>query len=103
MPNKIDGYKSSQPLLNPSAGKKAGAADGAGSSRAKPADAGSADQLTLTQPARELQQVAAAIANAPVVDPGRVESAKRAIDNGTYQVNAGKIADSLLQLDKLLR
>jgi len=102
VPNKIDGYKSSQPLPNTSAGTKAGAA-GTGSSLSKPADTASADQLTLTQSAREIQQVAAAIANAPVVDPGRVESARRAIDNGTYQVNAGKIADSLLQLDKLLR
>lgn len=103
MPNKIDGYKSAQPVLNPSKGAKTGAADGTGAPRAKATEAAGTDQVTLTQSARELQQVAAAIANTPAVDAGRVESARRAIDDGTYQVNAGKIADSLLQLDKLLR
>ncbi|MBS0611931.1 MAG: flagellar biosynthesis anti-sigma factor FlgM [Proteobacteria bacterium] len=106
MPNKIEGYKSSQSLLSSAAkGAKAGAVERTGS-HLRPtenAEAGAADQVTLTQSARDLQQVATAVANAPVVDSNRVEMAKRAIDNGTYQVNAGKIADKILQFEKLLK
>lgn len=105
MPNKIDGYKSSQPLLTSTKGAKSGAVERTGSPlrQAETADTASTDQLTLTQSARDLQQAAAAVANTPVVDANRVDAAKRAIDNGTYQVNSGRIADKLLQLDQLLK
>jgi negative regulator of flagellin synthesis FlgM len=104
--NKIDGYKSSQPLLNsPTKGAKVAAVDKAsGNVRSnEAAEASSADQVTLTQSARSLQAVAAAVADTPVVDTKRVESTKLAISNGTYQVDAGKIADKILQYEKLLK
>lgn len=105
MPNKIEGYKSQSLLSSAAKGAKAGAVDRTGSHprSAENTEAGAADQVTLTQSARDLQQVAAAVANTPVVDANRVEATKRAIDNGTYQVNAGKIADKILQFEKLLK
>ena len=106
MTNKIDGYKSSQPLLNSSTkGAKVAAVDKtSGNVRSgEAADAGSADQLTLTSSARSLQAVEAAVANTPVVDSKKVESARLAISSGTYQVDAGKIADKILQYEKLLK
>jgi negative regulator of flagellin synthesis FlgM len=104
--NKIDGYKSSQPLLSSTTkGAKVAAVDKtSGNARSgETADAGGADQLTLTQSARSLQAVAAAVASTPVVDTKKVESARLAISNGTYKVDSGKIADKILQYEKLLK
>ncbi len=106
MTSKIDGYKSSQPILSSGAkGAKAAVSDKSGSAARTGANAetGGADQVTLTQSARSLQQVAAAVANAPVVDTKKVESVKLALNNGTYKVDAGRIADKILQFEKLLK
>ena len=106
MTSKIDGYKSSQPLISTGAkGAKAASADKSGSATraAEKSDSSGADQVTLTQSALNLQKVAAAVANAPVVDTQKVESIKLAIDSGTYKVDAGRIADKILQFEKLLK
>lgn len=104
--NKIDGYKSSQPLVGSSAKGAKGAAVGkaAGATRAgEAAEASGADQVTLTQSARDLQQVAAAVEKAPVVDARKVEATRQSIRNGTYSIDAGRIADNILRFEKLLK
>ena len=106
MTSKIDGYKSSQPILSSNTkGAKAAIADkSSGDARSsEAAEAGGADQLTLTQSARSLQKIAAAVANAPVVDANKVESVKLAINSGTYNIDAGRIADKILQFERLLK
>lgn len=106
MTSKIDGYKSSQPLISSgSKGAKAASADKSGGATraAATSESGGADQVTLTQSALNLQKVAAAVANAPVVDAQKVESIKLAINSGTYKVDAGRIADKILQFEKLLK
>ena len=106
MTSKIDGYKSSQPLISAGAkGAKAASADKSGGAAraAEPAESSGADHVTLTQSALNLQKVAAAVANAPVVDSKKVESIKLAIDSGTYKVDAGRTADKILQFEKLLK
>jgi negative regulator of flagellin synthesis FlgM len=104
--SKIDGYKTSQPLVGATTKGAKGAATGktgAVSSGVASADAGAADQVTLTQSARSLQKVAEAVANAPVVNSSKVESAKLAINSGTYKVDSGRVADKILQFENLLK
>jgi len=104
--SKIDGYKSSQPLVSGASKGAKGAAvgkSGVGPSASETAEGGTADQVTLTQSARSLQKVAAAVANAPVVNASKVESTKLAINNGTYKVDSGRVADKILQFEKSLK
>jgi negative regulator of flagellin synthesis FlgM len=104
--SKIDGYKTSQPLISATTkGAKGAAAGKAGavSTGGETAEGGAADQVTLTQSARSLQKVAEAVANAPVVNSSKVESTKLAINSGTYKIDSGRVADKILQFEKLLK
>jgi negative regulator of flagellin synthesis FlgM len=57
------------------------------------------DTVTLTNSARSLQLIESAVANAPVVNTAKVAAVKQAINSGTYQVNAGQVADKILQFE----
>jgi negative regulator of flagellin synthesis FlgM len=61
------------------------------------------DTLTLTNSARTLQKIEEAVAKAPVVDAARVAAVKQAISSGTYQIDAGRIADKLLKFERGLK
>ena len=70
------------------------------SSTAKPA-AGSAKgasgaEVAISPLSARLQEISADLASAPAVDAGRVAEIKQAISEGRYTVNAGKIADGLI-------
>lgn len=43
-----------------------------------------------------MQEIEAALANVPVIDSGRVAEIKQAITEGRFQVDAGKVADGLI-------
>jgi negative regulator of flagellin synthesis FlgM len=58
------------------------------------------DTVTLTSSARSMQMIEAAVANAPVVNTAKVAAVKQAINSGTYQVNAGQVADKMLQFER---
>lgn len=79
---------------------------GIGSSTTAAASAGSAaptsdDQLKLTDSARALQE-AARPGDAAAVDPQRVEQARKALADGSYKIDAGRIADRMLALEQQL-
>jgi len=61
------------------------------------------DTVTLTDSARSLQKISDAVAKAPVVNSSKVASVKLAIQSGTYQVDAGRVADKLLQFESGLK
>ncbi len=108
MPSKISGYKPTQPLAPVKGSKGSPAvADNAGSdaSASTPAAASpqSADQVTLTASARSLQKIEEAIAAAPAVDAAKVAAVKQALGSGTYQIDAGRVADKLLQFERGLK
>jgi negative regulator of flagellin synthesis FlgM len=58
------------------------------------------DTVTLTNSARSLQKIETAVANAPVVNSAKVASVKQAVNSGTYKINAGQVADKLLQFER---
>ncbi len=106
MPNRINGYTATEPLA-PAKGSTSGAqaADKAQSAATAPASpaASTADTVTFTGPALALQKLSEAVASAPVVDTQKVAAVKQAVQNGTYQVDAGRVADKLLQYESGLK
>jgi negative regulator of flagellin synthesis FlgM len=104
--NKISGYKANEPLvpLKGTTGTAAvadkGSVDAAGA--VAPA-AASSDTVTLTGSARTLQKLGEAVAQAPVVDTAKVASIKQAVNNGTYQVDASRVAGKILQFESGLK
>jgi negative regulator of flagellin synthesis FlgM len=61
------------------------------------------DTVTLTSSARSLQKIEEAVAKAPVVNASKVATVKQAVQSGTYQINAGRVADKLLQFESGLK
>lgn len=59
----------------------------------------SSDQITLTSTARRLSDLNQTVNDQPAVDRDRVAALRQAIQDGSYQVNADKIADRLIALD----
>jgi negative regulator of flagellin synthesis FlgM len=108
VPDKISGYKATQPLA-PIKGTKGNTpvADQSGSDTAaetvSTAAAQSADHVTLTDSARSLQKIEETIAKAPVVDTAKVAAIKQAVSSGTYQIDTGRVADKLLQFERGLK
>ena len=106
MPNKIGGYTATEPLApikgsnsnGVVADKSQGDAAGAAASTAQ-----SGDHVTLTDSARSLQKIEEAVAKAPVVNAAKVASVKQAVQSGSYQVDAGRVADKLLQFESGLK
>ena len=100
MSNKITGYAATEPLA-PIKGANTQADKPQGDAAA--ATAPSSDQVTLTDSARSLQKIEEAVAKAPVVDAAKVASVKHAVQSGTYHVDAGRVADKLLQFESGLK
>lgn len=70
---------------------------------AAPSDSGTAsaiggDQLKLTASAQALQE-AARQNDASPIDGNRVEQVRRALADGSYKIDAGRIADRMLAMD----
>jgi negative regulator of flagellin synthesis FlgM len=63
-----------------------------------PAQSG-ADSVHITDSARQLAGLQQAIHELPEIDTQRVETLQQSIDRGQYHVDAGRIADKLLQLE----
>jgi negative regulator of flagellin synthesis FlgM len=108
VPDKISGYKATQPVA-PVKGTKGNAAvaDKSGSDAISPAAPAapprSSDQVTLTDSARSLQKIEEAVARAPVVDTAKVATIKQAVNAGTYKIDTGRVADKLLQFERGLK
>lgn len=59
------------------------------------------DQLKLTDSAKALQE-ATRMNDASPIDSKRVEQVRRALADGSYKVDAGRIADRMLAMDQQL-
>ena len=106
MPNKISGYQATEPLVPVKGSGGNGQVidksqkEGSGTTgAATPA----VDQVTLTGSARTMQKLADAVATAPAVDAAKVAAVKQAIQNGTYQVDAARVAAKMLRFERGLK
>jgi negative regulator of flagellin synthesis FlgM len=102
MSNKIQGYGTQPPVVT--GGAKTGGVDRPAAPVGKvdgPA-APAGDSVTLTNSARTLTRLADAVAAAPVTDAERVSAVKKAVSQGTYQVDAQRVADKLLAANREL-
>lgn len=106
MTAKISAFSTAEPIAPVKGSNSNAAVTGKSQSDAAAAAAStsqSGDTVTLTNSARSLQQTEAAIANTPVVNAAKVASIKQAINSGTFQIDAGRVADKLLQFEKGLK
>lgn len=62
------------------------------------------DKVSLSSSAKDMKIASEAVAAAPEVRQEKVTEIKTAVDNGTYQVNAEKIADKMVgyNIDELI-
>lgn len=102
VPGKISGKPSDTPIERPiavgrSAATSSATAAPSGSAGAPMAARG--DAVSLTEDARLLQQTAAAAAAAPDIDMDRVDSVRRELAEGRYQIDAEAIAAKLLKTE----
>jgi negative regulator of flagellin synthesis FlgM len=72
-------------------------------SAAASSTAQTADHVTLTDSARSLQKIEEAVAKTPVVNAQKVADVKHAISSGTYKIDAGRIANKLLNFERGLK
>ena len=59
----------------------------------------SGEAVHLSQEAQQLQKISDKLRDEPVVNSARVAQLKQAIADGSYQVDAGKIASKLLNFE----
>ena len=107
MTDKISAYSTTEPVA-PVKGSNSNAVvtdKSQGDASAAPASASqkAGDTVTLTSSARSLQKIEEAVAKTPVVNTAKVASIKQAINSGNYQVDAGRVADKLLQFERGLK
>jgi negative regulator of flagellin synthesis FlgM len=106
VPNKIGGYTASEPRAPIKGSNNSGTVTEKSQAEAAGAVASTAqagDHLTLTNSARSLQKIEESVAKAPVINAAKVASIKEAVQGGTYRVDAGRVADKLLQFEKGLK
>lgn len=65
--------------------------------------ASAADTATFTGSAQTLHKLSSALAATPVVNAAKVATIKQAVQNGSYSIDTGRVADKLLQSDSELQ
>ena len=70
-----------------------------GQSEARSGGAQATDSVSLTESARRLSELSSEAVAGESVDMSRVESARQAIDDGTYNIDARNIAERLLSME----
>lgn len=81
-----DAKTGSQPAPAEQAGKQAQAARG--------------ENVNLSKQAKELRQMGEKLESYPEVDDSRVEAIRNALADGSYKVDAEKVAQKMLEMDK---
>lgn len=75
--------------------------DGAtGGTQSSDGSGGSAENVEITGAARQLANLEQAVRNLPAVNQTRVAQISSSIEQGTYSVNSGHVADQLMQMEK---
>lgn len=61
------------------------------------------DQVSLTPTAQTLRNLEAQVADLPEVDQDRVQAIRDAIANGSYQIDADRVAARLMDMERALK
>jgi negative regulator of flagellin synthesis FlgM len=78
--------------------ESAGSADSAATGQAS-ATGQSGETVSLSHEAQQLQQVSDKLRDQPIVNSARVAELKKAIADGSYQVDANRVASKLLNFE----
>jgi negative regulator of flagellin synthesis FlgM len=76
--------------------------DGAGAAAEAGNKAPSSTTLDLTGQARQLKALEKEMASTPEFDAGRVNELRQSLSDGSYKVDAQRIADKLLAMESVL-
>lgn len=98
MSHKIDGGLPVTPLLRTAAA----AARSPVSSSAPTESVPAMDSLRLTGEATSLLNLQRQISDSPAFDEGKVAAVRRALEDGSYRIDAGNIANAMLEFDRQL-
>ena len=60
------------------------------------------DGVRITGTARQLVELEQMVKDMPAVDEAKVAAIASALEQGTYKVSAGKVADNLMQIEQAL-
>jgi negative regulator of flagellin synthesis FlgM len=61
-----------------------------------------ADTVSLTDTAARLQSLENSLASLPVADPQRIESVRKAINEGTLNINPEEVAEKMIDFEAAL-
>lgn len=75
---------------------------GQGSAKSTAVPVSVTDSVSLTDTASQLRRIEASLADQPEVDNDKVAAVRQAIENGSYQVDAERIADNLMKFESSL-
>ncbi|MDY6842358.1 MAG: flagellar biosynthesis anti-sigma factor FlgM [Pseudomonadota bacterium] len=84
--DKSAGTQNSQPATNEQA-------------KSQPQDA-RGENVSLSSQARSLKQLEQKLGDYPEMDDGRIDRIRSALENGTYKIDAEKLAQKMLEMDE---
>ena len=58
------------------------------------------DSVNLSNQARNLKQLEQKLGDYPEMDDDRIEQIRAALENGTYKIDAEKLAQKMLEMDE---
>lgn len=90
------------PASNTGREKVASPSDPATAAAAKPAGASPGVKLSLTDMASKLEKITQGLKEQPDVDEARVARIQQAIENGSYELNAQRIAEKFLSAESMM-
>jgi negative regulator of flagellin synthesis FlgM len=102
---KISGFSAAEPVapVKGSNGNNAAIDRSRETSQDSAPAAQTGDHVTLTSSARSLHKLEETIAKTPVVDTAKVAAVKQSISSGSYKIDAGRVADKLIQFERGLK
>ncbi len=103
MANKIDtSVPPYRPLNGAGDSSKTREGDKAGMATSSQTSATGGDTIKVTDSARQMASLESVIANASVVDQGRVDAIRGQIASGSYTIAPQQVADGLLRMDQAI-
>lgn len=88
--------------IGDAAGAKKVGTDKTGSGKAGDAPQNVSDTVELTQSAKLLEKLDKTLAELSAVDTTRIDAVRNAIESGEYVIDAEKIAEAMLRMDREL-